>query len=320
MDSALIDVMAARDHHRVDAIHVRAPAKINLHLAVGPRGDDGFHDLRTIFHAIDLYDEVRALPADRLELGLTGADSPSLPLDQRNLAWQAAELLASYTHRTPAVRLELTKAIPIAAGLAGGSADAAAALVACDLLWGTRLTREELHRLATQLGSDVAFSLTGGTALGTGRGEQLSPVLATGSYIWVLAVASGELSTPAVYAELDRMRAAGAPREPLPPETDTLDALRAADAAALGQSLGNDLESAAVNLAPYLRRTLDAGMELGALGGVVSGSGPTCAFLVSDAADATRLASELDDAGVCRTTRIASGPVHGARMVAPPSL
>lgn len=312
--------MAGRDPHRVDAIHVRAPAKINLHLAVGPLGDDGFHELRTIFHAIDLYDEVRALPAERLELGIAGADSPSLPLDERNLAWQAAQLLASHTHRAPAVRLELTKAIPIAAGLAGGSADAAATLVACDLLWGTRLSRDELLHLAAQLGSDVAFSLTGGTALGTGRGEQLSPVLATGTYVWVLAVAAGELSTPAVYAELDRMRAAGAAPVPMPPETDTLDALRAADAGALGQSLGNDLEAAAISLAPYLRRTLDAGMELGALGAVVSGSGPTCAFLVSDPADATRLAAALDAAGVCRTTRIATGPVHGARMVVPPAL
>lgn len=312
--------MAAREHQRVDAIHVRAPAKINLHLAVGPPGDDGFHDLRTIFHAIDLYDEVRALPADRLELGLTGADSPTLPLDRRNLAWQAAELLAMYTNRQPSVRLEVTKAIPIAAGLAGGSADAAAALVACDLLWGTRLSREELLKLASQLGSDVAFSLTGGTALGTGRGDRLSPVLAAGSYTWVLAVASGELSTPLVYAELDRMRAAGVAPEPMPPETDTLDALRAGDASALGQSLGNDLEAAAISLAPYLRRTLDTGMALGALGAVVSGSGPTCAFLVSDPADGTRLASALDDARVCRTTRIASGPVHGARLVQSPSL
>lgn len=310
--------MASRERSPVDAIHVRAPAKINLHLAVGPLGNDGFHDLRTIFHAIDLYDEVRALPAERLELGLTGADSPSLPLDRRNLAWQAAELLAAYTKRAPTVRLEVTKAIPIAAGLAGGSADAAAALVACDLLWGTRLTKEELLHLASQLGSDVGFALTGGTALGTARGDQLSPVLATGHFVWVLAVASGELSTPTVYAELDRLRAEGTAPEPMPPETDTLDALRAADPIALGQSLGNDLEAAAISLAPYLRRTLDAGMAMGALGAVVSGSGPTCAFLVSDAGDATRLAAELDAAGVCRTTRVATGPVHGARLIPTP--
>jgi 4-diphosphocytidyl-2-C-methyl-D-erythritol kinase len=308
----------SRDRNHLDAVHVRAPAKINLHLAVGPLGDDGYHELRTVFQAIDLFDEIRALPALELELGLTGADSPTLPLTGGNLAWQAAELLAAYTNREPAVRLELMKAIPIAAGLAGGSADAAAALVACDALWGTRLSREELLELAAELGSDVAFALTGGTALGTGRGERLSPILATGTYFWVLAVAAHELSTPAVYAELDRMRAAGEVEAPaLPPEAATLDALRANDPVALGAALGNDLQVAAISLAPYLSNTLAVGLALGALGGIVSGSGPTCAFLVASPGAATHLAAELDAAGVCRTTRVASGPVHGARLVLP---
>jgi 4-diphosphocytidyl-2-C-methyl-D-erythritol kinase len=308
-----------RDPNRLDAVRVRAPAKINLHLRVGELRADGYHDLRTVFHAIDLYDEVRAFPAEQLELGLTGADSPSLPLDERNLAWRAAVALAERAEVPAAVRLELTKAIPIAAGLAGGSADAAATLVACDALWGTRMTRGDLLELAASLGADVAFALTGGTALGTGRGETLSPVLAVGGLFWVLAVAAGELSTPEVYRELDRLRA-DAPDGGLPPISDeaaTLDALRAHDSAALGDALGNDLQIAALSLAPHLARTLQTGLELGALGAVVSGSGPTCAFLVEDRTRATQLAAALDAAGVCRTTRIATGPVHGARLVMP---
>lgn len=322
--------MARRDPNRLDAVRVRAPAKINLHLSVGPLRPDGYHELRTVFHAVDLHDEVRALPADTLELGIVGADSPSLPLDDRNLAWRAAALLAERVGMPPAVRLELIKAIPVAAGLAGGSADAAATLVACDALWGARMSRADLLELAAALGADVAFSLTGGTALGTGRGETLTPVLAVGGLYWVLAVSAGELSTPAVYRELDRLRAAGLARAPqgaapadparfdaTEGEAAVLDALRAHDPAALGAALSNDLQDAALSLAPHLRATLDAGLAGGALGAIVSGSGPTCAFLVADRARATQLAADLDAAGVCRTTRVASGPVHGASLQLP---
>jgi len=294
---------------------VRVPAKVNLHLAVGPRRDDGFHELLTVFHAVALYDEVTATPARDLSIGIRGEGADELPQGRDNLAWRAAELLAERAGVAPTVRLDLRKGIPVAGGLAGGSADAAAALVACDALWGTGMDRAELTELAAQLGSDVAFALAGGTALGTGRGERLTPVLATGRWHWVFAVARDGLSTPAVYAELDRMRSVGEPPSAGAPDS-LINALRSHDPLRLGTLLANDLQAAAVSLRSELRRTLRIGVELGALGGVVSGSGPTCAFLATSREAAVRLAASLAGAGVCRTVRVAHGPVPGARIAA----
>lgn len=298
-----------------EPVTVRVPAKVNLHLAVGDLRDDGYHELVTVFHAVSLFDTVTATFAPRLSLSVRGEGAQQLPTDSRNLAWRAAELLAERTGMDPAVRLDLVKGIPVAGGLAGGSADAAATLVACDALWGTALPGEELLELAAELGSDVAFALTGGTALGTGRGERLSPVLTgSGRWHWVLAVADGGLSTPSVYGELDRIRgerslpSAGAPDA-------LLEALRSQEAAQLGALLCNDLQPAALALRPELRHTLRAGTDAGAVGGLVSGSGPTCAFLARSADAAVRLAAELADAGVARTVRVAHGPVPGARVV-----
>jgi 4-diphosphocytidyl-2-C-methyl-D-erythritol kinase len=235
-----------------------------------------------------------------------------VPADESNLACRAAQAVATRAGVEPSVHLELRKGIPVAGGLAGGSADAAAALVACDALWGTGLGREELLELAAELGSDVAFALTGGTALGTGRGERLTPVLAAGHWHWVLAIADGGLSTPEVYRELDRLR----PEAPEPSTPDALiNALRAHDPVQLGELLANDLQPAAQSLRPALAKTLRVGLELGALGGIVSGSGPTCAFLVRSHDRAVRLAASLAGTGVSRTVRIAHGPVAGARIV-----
>ena len=296
-----------------EPVTVRVPAKINLHLAVGAPRPDGYHDLRTVFHAVSLCDEVTATPARQLSLGITGEGAERLPLDAGNLAWQAAVLLAQRAGVAPAVRLDVAKEIPVAGGLAGGSADAAGTLVACDALWGTGLDRAELVELAAELGSDVAFALTGGTALGIGRGEQLTPVLAAGRWHWVLAVAGYGLSTPSVYQELDRLRESGGP--PAAGEPDQLiNALRSSDPAVLGPLLANDLQAAAVTLRPELRQTLRVGTDLGALGAVVSGSGPTCAFLAPTRDGAVRLAAAVAGAGVCRTVRVASGPVSGARV------
>jgi 4-diphosphocytidyl-2-C-methyl-D-erythritol kinase len=298
-----------------EPVTVRVPAKVNLHLSVGPTREDGYHELVTVFHAISLYDEVTATPARDLSLGIRGEGADELSRAEDNLVWKAAVLLADRAGVSPAVRLDLVKGIPVAGGLAGGSADAAATLVACDALWGTGLERAELLELAAELGSDVAFALTGGTALGTGRGERLTPVLAAGRWHWVLAVAGEGLSTPQVYGELDRLRAtieqdgAGAPDR-------LINALRVHDPAALGQLLANDLQAPALALRPELRRTLRVGIDLGALGSVVSGSGPTCAFLSRSREAAVRLAAALAGAGVCRTVRVAYGPVPGARVVA----
>ena len=301
---------------RPGEVTVRAPGKVNLYLAVGSLDGDGFHDVRTVLQAVSLYDELTVTPAGAGTVTLTieGEGAKTLAADEGNLAVRAARLLAAKAGITAGVRMALRKSIPVAAGMAGGSADAAAALVACDALWGTELSRPELESLAAELGSDVPFSLTGGTALGTGRGDVLSPVLSRGTYHWVFAIADGELSTPAVYAELDRYREE-LPRPALWSHSDTLAALSHGDPGALAQTLANDLQEPAIRMRPALRRVLDAGTELGAVGALVSGSGPTCAFLTRDGEDAVRLASELAGQGVCRLVRCAHGPVPGARVV-----
>jgi 4-diphosphocytidyl-2-C-methyl-D-erythritol kinase len=295
------------------AVRVRVPAKVNLHLGVGAARADGFHELRTVFQAVDLYDEVVARPAHGLEIAVSGPESDDVPADDGNLAWRAASLLAEHAQVAPHVRLEIVKSIPVAGGMAGGSADAAAALVACAELWRTGTSRAELGELAATLGSDVAFCLVGGTALGTGRGEVLAPVLSTGTFWWTLAFADFGISTPEAYGELDRQR--GATPSTLHPADGLLDALRAGDTMALANSLANDLQAAALSLRPALRKTLAAGRDLGALASIVSGSGPTCAFLAEDEIDAQRIADELASQDVCRQTRVACGPVPGARVV-----
>jgi len=287
------------------------PAKINLHLSVGPRRPDGFHDLMTVFLAVSLYDQVTATAADGLSLTVQGEGAAELPVDDGNLAWRAAALLAEHAGVAADVRLGVVKQIPVAAGLAGGSADAAGTLVACDELWGTGLPRAELVKLAARLGSDVAFLVGGGMSLGTRRGESLTPVLATGEWHWVLAFADGQLSTAQVYAELDRLRGDQRP-DPRPPDR-LINGLRVRDLHAVGRELTNDLQQAALSLRPSLRATLREGGQLGAQAGIVSGSGPTCAFLVGSSRAAVRLAAALAGAGVCRTVRIVHGPVPGAR-------
>ncbi|TCK26652.1 4-(cytidine 5'-diphospho)-2-C-methyl-D-erythritol kinase [Pseudonocardia endophytica] len=306
-------------------VTVRVPAKINLHLAVGGVRADGYHDLVTVFHAVSLFDEVTVEQADEPALEVHGdaaAVSPldrrgsgvaEVPLDATNLAWRAVELLAAKAEREPNVKVVLRKGIPVAGGMAGGSADAAGTLVALSQLWRMELGRDDLSTLAAELGSDVTFALHGGTALGTGRGEQVIPVLARHRLHWVIALARGGLSTPAVFGELDRLRADGEPEER--PVEPVLEALAGGDPRQLALNLGNDLQVAAVSMAPDLRRTLRAGVAAGALAGLVSGSGPTCAFLCADADSAVEVATELAGAGVCRTVRVAQGPVAGARVV-----
>jgi 4-diphosphocytidyl-2-C-methyl-D-erythritol kinase len=303
------------------SVTVRVPGKVNLYLEVGDSRDDGYHELTTVFHAVSLLDEVTVRNADVLSLELTGEGADTLPADSSNLAWRAAELLADHVGRAPDVAIVVEKSIPVAGGMAGGSADAAGVLVAMNTLWELGVPRRDLHALAAQLGSDVPFALHGGTALGTGRGEELATVLARNMFHWVLAFADRGLSTPAVFAELDRLREAG--DRNAPPRLDdpepVLAALASGDPAELAPLLGNDLQAAALSLDPGLRRTLRAGTEAGALAGIVSGSGPTCAFLCESAAAAVDVASEMAGAGVCRTVRVASGPVQGARVVPAPS-
>ncbi|HCA51493.1 MAG TPA: 4-(cytidine 5'-diphospho)-2-C-methyl-D-erythritol kinase [Mycobacterium sp.] len=297
------------------SVTVRVPGKVNLYLEVGDRRPDGFHELTTVFHAVSLADDVTVRDADVLSLRLLGEGAEGLPADGRNLAWQAAELMAGHVGRAPDVDITINKSIPVAGGMAGGSADAAAVLVGMNALWELRVPRRDLHAMAALLGSDVPFALHGGTALGTGRGEELTTVLARNVFHWVLAFGAGGLSTAAVYSEVDRLREVGSPPRLSDPEP-VLTALSAGDPHELAPLLGNDLQAAALSLEPNLRRTLRAGVEAGALAGIVSGSGPTCAFLCASADEAVAVGAELAGAGVCRTVRVASGPVHGARVVA----
>lgn len=297
----------------LSTVTVRAPAKVNLYLDVGPLRPDGFHDLTTVFQAVSLYDEVTVACADALSVVVRGATADGVPVDDTNLAVRAVRLIADEAGLDPDVSVVLDKGIPVAGGCAGGSADAAAALVACDALWQLGLGKDELAALGARLGSDVPFALHGGTALGTGRGEQLTPVLGSGTYHWVLALSEEGLATPDVYGELDRQRAA-APHVGRHSD-DVVLALRGGSATALGKALANDLQQAAVALRPGLQRVVDAGTALGALGGIVSGSGPTVAFLARDDSHATALAAGLSTGSVCSAVRIAHGPVPGARVV-----
>jgi 4-diphosphocytidyl-2-C-methyl-D-erythritol kinase len=297
-------------------VKVRVPAKINLHLGVGPRRPDGYHELNTVYLAISINDELTARRGDTLNLTMEGEGTGELALDESNLVIKAALALAGHAKVPAHARLHLRKQIPVAGGLAGGSADAAAALVACDALWGTGLSRDELAAIAGRVGADVPFLVHGGTALGTGYGERVSPVLARPtSWHWVVAIAGGGLATPDVYRELDRLRATGDAPAPLGSTDALLAALRQRDPAVLGAVLGNDLQPAALSLRPALADTLKASEDAGALAGIVSGSGPTCVFLCRDAEHAGVVARAVEAAGVARAIRTAYGPVAGARVI-----
>ena len=318
----------------VTSVTVRVPAKINLQLAVGPLRPDGYHGLITVFHAVSLFDEVTVAPAAADSVAVSGEGAGIVPEDGDNLALRAVRALrAAAAERdtalgsaafggagagageTGGVSVTLAKRIPVAGGMAGGSADAAAALVACNELWGTGLSLEELCAIAGEVGSDVAFAVLGGTAVGQGRGEQLTPALAApATYYWVLALADGHLSTPTVFRALDRQRQRQAVPEP-ELSSELMSALRAGNPVRLGAALSNDLQEPALTLFPALRKTLDAGLEAGALGALVSGSGPTCFFLAGRAEDATELAVALSGAGVCRSVATATGPAAGACVI-----
>jgi 4-diphosphocytidyl-2-C-methyl-D-erythritol kinase len=321
----------------VTAVTVRVPAKVNLQLAVGPVRPDGFHELVTVFHAISLYDEVTVSEAGQRQVTVTGEGAAAVPDGDDNLAVQAVTALAraaglpprrvprvvsessgSPAAAGPGVAIEIRKRIPVAAGLAGGSADAAASLVACNELWRAGLSLQELAEVAAGIGSDVAFALVGGTSVGQGRGERLTPALVAGQYHWVLAFAAGGLSTAEVYRACDRIRAArDITAAPPRLSTELMSALRSGDPAEVGPLLVNELQPAAVSLRPELRRTLAVGREYGALGAVISGSGPTCAFLVADAQRAVDLIVAVTGAGVCRSAVRAVGPAQGAVVVSP---
>ncbi|WDO07914.1 4-(cytidine 5'-diphospho)-2-C-methyl-D-erythritol kinase [Streptomyces murinus] len=296
------------------SVTVRVPAKVNVQLAVGAARPDGFHDLANVFLAVGLYDEVTVTPADELRVTCAGPDAAQVPLDRTNLAARAALALAARRGIEPNVHLHIDKDIPVAGGMAGGSADGAGALLACDRLWGTGASRAELLAICAELGSDVPFSLVGGAALGVGRGERLTGLDVGGTFHWVFAMAERGLSTPAVFREFDRLAEGRQIPEPVASQ-DLLDALAKGDADALAAAVTNDLQPPALSLFPELAATLAAGREAGALASLVSGSGPTTAFLTRDTETAQKVAGALTASGTCRTVRTAAGPVAGATVL-----
>ena len=302
---------------RSRGVVARVPAKVNLQLAVGPLGADGFHEVTTVFQAISLFDDVTVETAAEntgISIQITGQTSNGVPSDNSNLAVKAAALMIKNYDLPSDLNIKLKKEIPVAGGMAGGSADAAGVIVGLDSLFELGLSRDEMEMVGSKIGADVPFSICGGVAIGTGRGDQITPALFKGSYNWVLALSGQGLSTPSVYAECDRLREGLSISTPVVSE-QLMQALRAADAKALGKSLANDLQAAACSLRPALRLVLDVGVDYGALGGIVSGSGPTVAFLVTDDEHAMDLTVALSSSGVVSSVVRASGAVAGARII-----
>ena len=296
---------------------MRVPAKVNLQLAVGPREADGFHNLVTVFQAISIYDDVtitKTTLGSGITISITGDHTHGVPADSTNLAVKAAQLIADEYDFAVDIHIEVNKSIPVAGGMAGGSADAAAVIVGLNDLYNLEMSREEMLEFGAQLGSDVPFMINGGTAIGQGRGDQLTAALSRGTYHWVLALSTVGLSTPAVYQECDRLRAG---LDIAAPQTSDalMQSLLAADPKAVGLALQNDLQSAACSLRPALTLVLDVGEEYGALGAIVSGSGPTVAFLVGDEEQGLDLAVALTSSGVVGSVARAYGPVHGAKII-----
>lgn len=298
----------------MESVLVSAPAKLNLALAVGPARADGYHALQTVYQAVDLCDELRATASDdgAITVDISSGATAGVPVDERNLAVRAARALREHAGIDAGATLTLRKLIPVGGGMAGGSVDAAAALLACDALWELGSSRDLLLRLAAKLGSDVPFCLVGGTALGTGRGELISPVLARGTYHWVLGCSERGMSTPEVYAEHDRLKRRRRPPRVRP---QLMSALVTGDPAEVGPTLHNDLQAAALSLRPELQAGLDIGLECGALGAQVSGSGPTLMFLASGQEHALDLAAALAGSQVCDDVLRATGPVPGAHLI-----
>ncbi|MDO4412941.1 4-(cytidine 5'-diphospho)-2-C-methyl-D-erythritol kinase [Cutibacterium sp.] len=307
---------------RPRTVTVRVSAKVNLALGVGSLELDGFHPLATVFEAIGIHDEVTLTRRDdnRITLTVAGEDADQIPTDETNLAWRAVELVREefdmeWGECNRGVDIHIDKSIPIAGGMAGGSADAAGALLAAAALCRLPECPENLHPLAAQLGSDVPFCLMGGVALGRGRGDRLAPVICRGRHHWVIATSKQGLSTPAVYHRFDQM--GGNPGGESVPNT-LIAALTRGDLDAVAATMSNDLQAPALDLRPELGEVLAVGQHAGALTGLVSGSGPTCAFLVRDIVGAKKVSAAVSSLPQVDRTRTAFGPVAGAQVLPGP--
>lgn len=295
-------------------VTVRVPGKINLQLSVGPLQSDGYHELATVFQSVSLFDEIQVTEIEPAEIRIESEGKVAIPLGKENLAYRAAELMRNRFEIESGLTIKIKKEIPMAGGMAGGSADAGGTIVAIDSLFSLGLSRTEMEEIGSELGADVPFTISGGTAIGTGRGDQITPVLSRGTYNWVLALSSSGLSTPAVYNECDRLREGMVISKPNVSDA-LMQALSHGDAKALGKSLSNDLQAAACSLKPALRLILDVGLDYGALGGLVSGSGPTVAFLAENEDHALDLVVALTSSGVVGNVIRVAGPVPGARVI-----
>ena len=300
----------------VHSVTASAPGKTNLFFAVGPLQEDGFHDVASVYLALDLREEVTVTPAASWSVSVTGNVSAdqiaSVPTDESNLVVKAAKHVAELAGvDAQPVSFTINKHVPVAGGMGGGSADAAAALAAVNALWCTGV--EEKLSDSVELGADVPFALAGGIAIGLGRGEVLTQIEAVRPIHLVLVTSDEGLSTPAVYRRLDELRAARGIDPKLAAEAtvpaDLIRALQTGDQTALASLLKNDLQEAALDLRPDLKKSIDAGLAAGAIAGFVSGSGPTIAFLVADADGAESLAQKLHIEGY--RALAASGPAAG---------
>ena len=299
------------------SVTVRAPAKVNLVLVVGRPRADGFHPLNTVYQAISLYDDVRVSDAGGWSVSVTPigeVDCSGVPLDETNIALRAGRLLAEHHGIDSAAHVEISKGIPVAGGLAGGSADAAATLVALDRLWDLGTSDEDLLAIAGQLGSDVPFALVGGSAHGTGHGELVEPVSDSGSYWWVVATSDEGLSTPAVYREFDVLHPEDPDAAHVGDPLGVLSALRTGDVDALADSMRNDLEEPALSLRPELSTRLALAREHSSSTVMLSGSGPTIVGLAATQDEALETRAALLEAGL-PVVHVATGPVAGAHVV-----
>ena len=297
------------------SVTVRAAAKVNLHLGVGRLRADGYHPLATVYQTLSVHDDVTVSTSSRWNVELIcedDIDRGSFPTGEDNIVVRAGRLLAAHHGVDDAAEITVRKSIPIAGGLAGGSADAAAALVALDRLWDLQTSDEDLLELAGQLGSDVPFALVGGTAVGLGRGEIVTRMQDEATRWWVVVPSMAGLSTPAVYRHFDELHP-DAPGEVTVPE-ELVAALADPDNRVLASALRNDLEAPAIDLRPELGELIEAGERAGALRGIISGSGPTCLFLCSDRGSADRVRTSLLEAGHPRVL-VALGPVSGTHVV-----
>jgi 4-diphosphocytidyl-2-C-methyl-D-erythritol kinase len=286
-------------------ITASAPGKINLYFAVGPKLENGYHEVCSVYLALNLREEVSVTKATDLKIGVSGTinNLESVPTDESNLVVKAAKLVTEET-----LSFGIQKQVPIAGGMGGGSADAAASLMATSELFGT-----ELPANSVALGADVPFALMGGVALGTGVGENLTPLPMHGKLHIVLIPSEGQLSTPVVYNHLDELRESAAlvpdsaPTEP----TELIEALKHGHVEEVAKHAHNDLQWAALSLKPELQDTIDRAKAAGALAAMVSGSGPTVFAIAKDEISANKIATEFGGSAIVTT-----GPSAGAKIEA----